>query len=65
MADDDIMVKVLVRVHRDGTVDYCTARKLDEVPDRMGRLLATAALGAAKHAIQEEGLRNALEDGRG
>lgn len=58
--DDDKMVQVLVQVHRDGTVSYCVKHK-DEVPDRIARLMASGALDAAKHAIQADGLRRALE----
>ena len=65
MDNDEVMIRVLVRVHRDGGVSFNMVANTEEVPDRIGRLLASSALDAAKHAIQEDGLRRAQEEDRG
>lgn len=57
---EDTMVQVNVYVKRSGAVVYTQPAHRPEVPDRIARLLAVAALDSAKHAIQEDGLRRAL-----
>ena len=62
---EETMVKVTVYVKRSGAVVYTVPQHSAEVPDRIARLLAVAALDSAKHAIQVDGLRRAQEDAEG
>lgn len=61
MSSEKLVVKILVRVFDDGTVDFGTNPSFEKL-SRPERLVASAGLDAAKHAIQEDALRRALEE---
>lgn len=63
MADKPV-VKVVVRVFEDGTVDMETSPKFKEM-NRAQRLLVAAGLAAAEHCVHDDAMRRVREEGRG